>query len=195
MHITIKNFRNASIIHSFINLFLVSCHIIIYFKLFWIEKDTRFLYCCLIYIISSFSLIPIIIALVIIFKKITKHLLLSSELILKYFMLLGILFSIISSISLSENQKILSRFFNTCPFNYDINDIDKIFGEYKEEKIDKIKDKCKNRRCFINEGSNDLNKNYLCNFNIQSKKNYCSLFLKSNDTTPGKLYQLLRTVC
>lgn len=187
MNKTIKNFRNALIIHSFINLFLVSCHIIIYLKLFWIENNPRALYYYLIYIISSFCLIPIIIAIVIIFKKLTKNILLTSELLIKYFMLLGILFSIISSISLSENQKELSKFLYTCPFYYEINDINKIFGYYNEKNIDKIKDNCENRRCFINEGSNDLNKNYICNFNIQSKKNYCSLFSKYNDTNSEKL--------
>ena len=111
----------------------------------------------------------------------------TSELLIKYFMLLGILFSIITSISLSENQKELSVFLNTCPFDYEINDIDKIFGNYSEKDADKIKDNCENRRCFINEGSNDLNRNYLCNFNIKSKKNYCSPFSKYNDTNSEKL--------
>ena len=187
MHKTIKNFRNSSIIHSFINLSLVFCHILIYITLFWIENNARSLYYYFIYIISSFSLIPIILALVIIFKKVTKNILLTSELLIKYFMLLGILFSIITSISLSENQKELSVFLNTCPFDYEINDIDKIFGNYSEKDADKIKDNCENRRCFINEGSNDLNRNYLCNFNIKSKKNYCSPFSKYNDTNSEKL--------
>ena len=181
MHETIKKFISSSIIHSIINLFLVSYHIIIDVKLFWIDKSGCGPYCFLIYFLSSFSLIPIIFAIVI-FRKATKDQLLIIESSSKFLMLFEILFSLISSGFLYLNQKELSKILYTCPFCYLINDIDKIFGNYNEKSIDKIKDTCEKKRCFINEVSNDLNKNYLCNFNFQSEKNYCSLFSKYNDT-------------
>ena len=86
-------------------------------------------------------------------------------------MFLEMIFSLIFSISLAENQKDLSIYFYTCPFYYDINDIDLIFNCNNYENVDKIEEKCQMRRCFINEMNNNniINEKYLCNFNIKIK--------------------------
>ena len=65
---------------------------------------------------------------------------------------------------------------------FSINDIDIIF---KDE--NKIKENCQMRRCFINENSNIINKEYLCNFYIKLKKNYCSLFSINNEQISQQL--------
>ena len=177
----IKVFRNANIIHFFINSIIGTCHILIYLYLFWITKQASDIYYYMIIIIFSFGIIPLILAIFITFKKTTKNLLNYLKILLKYFIFLEILFSIISSICLSENERELSIFFYTCPFNYDINDIDKIFEEKDSENINDIKEKCKNRRCFFSEYLNNLDENYLCNFNFKSKKKYCSYFSMNNE--------------
>ena len=180
----IKDLRNANIIHFFINSIIGTSHIIIYLKLFWITKQTSDIYYYLIIIIFSFGLIPMFLAVFVTFKKATKTLMVNLRLLLKYFIFLDFLLSILSSICLSENERELSILYYTCPFSYDINDIDKIFQYYDSENVVKIKENCINRRCFINGGSNDLDGIYLCNFNFKSKKKYCSDF---NDIISNKL--------
>ena len=178
----VKSLRNINIIHSFINLIVVAAHIIIYLKIFWISKEANIVYFIMIYIVSFFCLIPIFFSILFSIKTITNKILNITKLLIKYFMLFEMLFSIVLSISLSENQKELSVYFYTCPFHYDINDIDIIF---KDE--NKIKENCQMRRCFINENSNIINKEYLCNFYIKLKKNYCSLFSINNEQISQQL--------
>ena len=145
----IKGFRNANIIHFIINSIIGTSHILIYLYLFWITKQASDIYYYMIIIIFSFSIIPIFLAIFITFKTTTKNLMNNLKILLKYFIFLEILFSIISSICLSENERELSIFFLTCPFNYEIIDIDKIFEKKDSENINEIKGKCKNRRCFL----------------------------------------------
>jgi len=183
----IKSFRNSSIIHSIINLVLVSCHFIIYIKLFWISYNTKEVYYFLIFIILFLGIIPIFLAIFITFIKITKTIGIVIKFVLKYFILLEILISILSSISLSENEKELSSFVYSCPFLYEINDIDNIFEFYIQQKKDKIKENCSRRRCFINNYSFDLDQKYLCNFNYKIKRKYCSLFSKNDSNLSDKL--------
>ena len=130
----------------------------------------------MIIIIFAFGIIPIILAIFVTFKKLTKNIMDKIKLLIKYFTLLEILKCIISSICLSENQRELSIFYFSCPFNYEVNDIDKIFDFYNSENIINIQEKCQNRRCFFNEKSDDLNDIYLCNFNYKIKKKQCSFF-------------------
>ena len=183
----IKSLRNINIIHSFINLVVVLSHVIIYLKIFWINKEASNTYYSTIYIISFFGIIPIIFSILLSFKTVSNKILNKTTLMIKYFMLLEILFSIIFSISFSENQKELSIYFYTCPFYYDINDIDLIFDGNNIEKVDNIKENCQMRRCFINEFNNNINKDYLCNFNIRIKKNYCSLFSNNSSQISQQL--------
>ena len=185
----IKNLRNINIIHSFINLVIVACHIIIYTKIFWISKESNNAYYSMIYIISFCVIIPIFFTIIFSFKTITNKILNISKLIIKYFMFLEMIFSLIFSISLAENQKDLSIYFYTCPFYYDINDIDLIFNCNNYENVDKIEEKCQMRRCFINEMNNNniINEKYLCNFNIKIKKKYCSLFSIDNEQISNQL--------
>ena len=177
----IKSFRNSSIIHSIINLVLVSCHFIIYIKLFWISYNTKEVYYFLIFIILFLGIIPIFLAIFITFIKITKTIGIVIKFVLKYFILLEILISILSSISLSENEKELSSFVYSCPFLYEINDIDNIFEFYIQQKKDKIKENCSRRRCFINNYSFDLDKKiigiYKGNSNGNEPKNNTNLVL------------------
>jgi len=181
MQSKIKAFRNANIIHFIINSIIGTSHILIYLYLFWITKQASDIYYYMIIIIFSFGIIPIFFAIFITFKNTTKNLMNNLKILLKYFIFLEILFSIISSICLSENERELSIFFLTCPFNYEIIDIDKIFEKKDSENINDIKEKCKNRRCFLNVYSNDSEENYLCNFNYKSKKKYCSYFSINNE--------------
>ena len=185
----IKSLRNINIIHSFINLVIVACHIIIYTKIFWISKESNNAYYSMIYIISFCVIIPIFFTIIFSFKTITNKILNISKLIIKYFMFLEMIFSLIFSISLAENQKDLSIYFYTCPFYYDINDIDLIFNCNNYENVDKIEEKCQMRRCFINEMNNNniINEKYLCNFNIKIKKKYCSLFSIDNEQISNQL--------
>ena len=172
----IKFFRNSNIIHFLVNSIIGGSHIIIYLKLFWISNNAKVVYYYIVIIIFSFGLIPIILAIFITIKKITKNIMNILKLLIKYFILLEILICIISSVSLSENQRELSIFFYSCPFNYEINDIDKIFDFYNSENNMNIQEKCQNRRCFFNEKLEDLNDIYLCNFNYKLKKKQCSVF-------------------
>lgn len=178
----VKSLRNINIIHSFINLIIVTAHIIIYLKIYWISKEANIVYYIMIYIISFFCLIPIFFSILYSIKTIANKILNKTKLLIKHFMLFEMLFSIVLSISLSENQKELSVYFYSCPFYYDINDIDVIFNDEK-----KIKENCQMRRCFINEYSNIINKEYLCNFYIKIKKNYCSLFSINNEQISPQL--------
>ena len=91
----IKVFRNANIIHFFINSIIGTCHILIYLYLFWITKQASDIYYYMIIIIFSFGIIPLILAIFITFKKTTKNLLNYLKILLKYFIFLEILFSII----------------------------------------------------------------------------------------------------
>ena len=172
----IKIFRNSNIIHFFINSIIGACHVIIYLKLFWISNNAKNIFYYMIIIIFAFGIIPIILAIFVTFKKLTKNIMDKIKLLIKYFTLLEILKCIISSICLSENQRELSIFYFSCPFNYEVNDIDKIFDFYNSENIIDIQEKCQKRRCFFNEKSDDLNDIYLCNFNYKIKKKQCSFF-------------------
>ena len=182
----IRDLRNANIIHFIINSIIGVSHIIIYLKLFWLSKQSKDIYYYIIFIILFIGVVPIFLAIFITFKKLTKVILNVLKLILKYFILLEILLSVISSICLSENQKELSLFFLICPFNYQINDIDQIFGNYISKNDKTTKEKCKNRRCFFNELSKN-NENYLCNFELKEKKQYCSEFLINDELISEKL--------
>lgn len=76
--------------------------------------------------------------------------------------------------------------FYICPFYYDINDIDIIFDNYQLENNKKIIDKCKNRRCFINDRSKSVY-NYLCNFDYIDNKKFCEKFSVNEDIISDKL--------
>ena len=176
MQNAIKFLRKATIIHFFVNTAIGVCHLIIFLELFWLLEQSKNIYYYVIFIVFTVGLFPIIVAIIITFKKITKTLMNNLKLVIKYFTFLEILLSIILSVCLSENQKELSLYIYICPFNYQINDIDKIFDNYtlKNEKM--IKEKCKNVRCFFNEKTDDLDKRYLCNFDLKSNKKYCSKY-------------------
>ena len=182
----INRYRNFNIIHSILYILIASSHILIYLHIFWITKTISDIYYLIICLIVSFGIIPIILALLVTLKKLNKNNYKILKIILKNISLIIFLLIILSSISLSENSKELSIMFYICPFYYDINDIDIIFDNYQLENNKKIIDKCKNRRCFINDCSKSVY-NYLCNFDYTDNKKFCENFSIKEDTISDKL--------
>ena len=125
-------------------------HIIIFLYIKWIQSKIKFLFFSFSFIQIIYILIPIFALLsqanrsklkIILFKKIGITFLIIS-------LLIGLLFSIIIIINTVQ----LNKFFLECPFNLSYSYFESSFDNYFNEKNkDKLKDKCGERRCILNE--------------------------------------------
>ena len=163
-------------LHSIFYFLLDIIHLIIFIKLIWISKLSKKIYYIEIFILCGFSFVPIILLLNLLYLKLTKQLFIRFQLLSRVLLILIFFNGIIISLNICNNAIALTTFFYYCPFNYNVNDLNKIFNNYKIENEKEINNKCNNRRCFINTKyvkNNYIIDNYICNFYNKEKLNYC----------------------
>ena len=160
------------IYHIIIFSIIFVTHIIIFLYIKWIQSKIKFLFFSFSFIQIIYILIPIIALLsqanrsklkISLFKKIGITFLILS-------LLIGLLFSIIIIINTVQ----LNKFFLECPFNLSYSYFESSFDNYFNEKNkDKLKDKCGERRCILNEDNenNIFQYEYLCNYNPEKELN------------------------
>ena len=56
----------------------------------------------------------------------------------------------IISVILWNNAQLLAPFYINCPYNFNIEDIPRIFNEFSIENKKEIKNQCESNRCFLN---------------------------------------------
>jgi hypothetical protein len=83
-----------------------------------------------------------------------------------------------------NNCTSLSSFFYYCPYNFQNDDIPKIFDDFEMNNGKEIKKRCNYRRCFVNNGN--LNNNhfiykFICNFNDEDKMIDCSSIVEKKE--------------
>ena len=164
-------------LHSLLYIILELIHIVIYCKIFWYSMLSKHLFLIEIYIFLGFIAIPLILVILLFTLKLNKNLfevfhLLSKILFISYFFN-GFLISLI----ICNNGISLSSFFYYCPYNFENDDIQKIFGDFEMNDKEEIKKKCNYRRCFINNeylNNNHFIYNFICNFNDKDKMVDCS---------------------
>ena len=155
----IKILKSDYIVHMLMLILLSLIYIIFLFKYLWLSQSTKTIFFATIIVACIFIFIPVILFLIISFKKLTEKLIKKLEIISIVFLCLYISNSLLTASSLWYNSSLMSIFYQDCPYNFNISDILNNF--YQINDISKIKRKCNNRRCFpINDDSNI----YICNF-------------------------------
>ena len=157
----IKILKIAYIIHTLLFVLLLFSHLCVYLKIKWLSNHIKRIFLAEIIIISIFSFFPIILFIFLRFKTLTEKMIKILKIISEILLYIFAINSIFTSSSLWYNSSLMEIFYRDCPFNYNIDDIPKIFYNFEIENIEKIKKKCNNRRCFpINYNSNI----YICNY-------------------------------
>ena len=191
--------------------------IIIMFNLFykksiiWISSSQNMLFLIFIFLLFIPMASPIIFLIITFINKTYKTFfgLLKVGFIITFF---SILIAIGILIVFSFIIKDYSLFYKNCPFNFDLYDIQVIFGNFLNNKnininnkISELKDKCSNRRCiFQNSFSSDYiedNYFYICNYNssedfLNNKENeiLCETF-NSKDEIDSQYMKIYINLC
>ena len=166
----LKQLKMNYFFHLIIFALILILHFIIYNKLFWVNNSYNYLYYYGSFIFIIFFLFPIIPLRYIIFHRFKT----SSLKIFKNVTLvmgsIGLLLGFYLCIFIWINTAKSPDFNKDCPFNYSIEELEKIFNKYFE-KNNKCSDEdcsseCKNRRCmsFYENSENNYPHQYLCNY-------------------------------
>ena len=167
-----KNLCHKYYFHMILFCCLFGIHIIIYlFTLYWIEIIKKlFFYISLIQII--FILYPII-PLILIYKKCFKKKINYFKIISNIFLTLSILMGLFFSVVIIINSLEVKKYCKECPFNLSFGIFKLNFNEYFAEDQDyyKLKKKCRERRCILNEYKEEelYPYSYLCNFDSEEE--------------------------
>ena len=161
-------------IHIIVCALLSMIYFIVYENIYWLSNSIFYMFGTSLFIFLFLSLFLLIIYILFLVLKLTQKL-------LNFFIIISIvLFFIVSvnslfcSIISCYNSALFDTFYNDCPFNYNLGNMDKMKVEFvKNNKI--MKNICKNRKCFI---INNISNIYLCNF--YEKEIYYDSFQETN---------------
>lgn len=165
-----KKLKSHYLLHIIIFIIILSTHILIYFKVYWIKQIIGLLF-------IYFSLIEILYILIpgisLILLRLRKQFKLEHLEILKkisiLFLIISIAIGIFFSILVIINTIYGKVFRKECPFNLEEKFISSFSESFKEEKDNELKDKCQERIClFYDYKENDKYPyKYLCNYNSE----------------------------
>jgi hypothetical protein len=130
---------------------------------------------------------PFIILIILKFKSLKEKLIKQFELMSKICLFIFIANSFITSGATSYNTALMPAFYRDCPFNYEVNDIPKIFNDEKLKSKSSLKKECNNRRCYL---INYKDNEYLCNF-IDREYEFFNLENENESILPGNVLKLI----
>ena len=178
---TVKSIKITIIVHILIHILLAISHILFFKKTYFITKMEYYIFFIEIFIISFSLLLPIITYIFICRLKFTEKLFFNLKNILYVFSLIFFINGFIIAVNLLENTKIISVFYQYCPFNFNINDIPKIFDNFQINEKKRIKKICNYNRCFPFDNNVKGNKtNYICNMVCDKFVGKCSTLTLNN---------------
>ena len=157
----IKILKLGYILHILLYILLLTSHILLYNKTYWLSIYISKIIFSEIFILSIFILLPIIILIMLSCKVLTELLIKRLKIISLIFLVIFLMNSLLSSVVIWYNAKLLETFYEDCPFNFKIIDIPNIFLNYKIDNYELARKKCSYRRCFR---YNLIQSNYICNF-------------------------------
>lgn len=186
----VKFIQLIYLLHSLLYIILELIHILIYYKIFWYSMISKNVFYIEIFIFLGFIAIPIILMILLFTLKLNKNLFAVFHLLSKILFILYFFNGFFISLVMCYNGISVSNFFYYCPYNFENNDIPKIFDYFKMEDNEQIKKRCNYRRCFINNES--LNNNhfiyhFICNFNDKDKMIDCSSMDESKEKISDEL--------
>ena len=178
---TVKSIKITIIVHILIHILLAISHILFFKKTYFITKMEYYIFFIEIFIISFSLLLPIITYIFICRLKFTEKLFFNLKNILYVFSLIFFINGFIIAVYFLENTKIISVFYQYCPFNFNINDIPKIFDNFQINEKKRIKKICNYNRCFPFDNNVKGNKtNYICNMVCDKFVGKCSTLTLNN---------------
>ena len=157
----IKILKLGYIIHILLYILLLTSHILFYNKTYWLSIYLSKIIFSEIFILSIFISLPFIILIVLSCKVLTELMIKRLKIISLIFLVIFLMNSLLSSVVIWYNAKLLETFYEDCPFNFKIIDIPNIFLNYKIDNYELARKKCSYRRCFR---YNLIQSNYICNF-------------------------------
>ena len=165
-----KKLKCHYLLHIIIFIIILSTHVLIYFKVYWIKQIIGLLF-------IYFSLVEILYILIpgisLIFLRLRKQFKLKHLEILKkisiLFLIISIAIGIFFSILVIINTIYGKVFRNECPFNLEEKFILSFSESFKVEEDNELKDKCQERICLLYDyKENDKYPyKYLCNYNSE----------------------------
>ena len=165
-----KKLKNYYLLHIIIYIIILSTHILIYFKVYWIKQIIGLLF-------IYFSLIEILYILIpsisLILLRLRKQFKLEHLEILKkisiLFLIISITIGAFFSILVIINTIYGKVFRNECPFNLEEKFISSFSESFKIEEDNELKDKCQERICLLYDyKENDKYPyKYICNYNSE----------------------------
>jgi hypothetical protein len=177
-------------LHSLLYIIFDLIHILIYYKIFWYSKISKNLFHIEILIFFGFIAIPIILVILLFTLKLNKKLFEIFHLLSKFLFTLYFFNGFLMSLVICHNCISLSSFFYYCPYNFENNDIPKIFDNFEMKDNKEIKKRCNYRRCFINNeylNNNHFIYNFVCNFNDEDKMIDCSSMEENKEKISDEL--------
>ena len=123
----IKILKLGYILHILLYILLLTSHILLYNKTYWLSIYISKIIFSEIFILSIFISLPFIILIVLSCKVLTELMIKRLKIISLIFLVIFIMNSLLSSVVIWYNAKLLETFYEDCPFNFKINDIPNIF--------------------------------------------------------------------
>lgn len=158
----IQLLKIGKIFHIFIYLLLSFCHILVLLKSYWLSKTSHIILTIETIIIGISMILPAFFLILLICVILTEKKIEKLGKISRVLCIIFLVNSLITSGAIWYNTSIMGRFYEDCPYNFNIDDIPNIFSYYQTENKTKRIKECNNRRCF---SINSIDISYVCNFN------------------------------
>ena len=157
----IKLLKIGYIFHLFLYFMLSICHLLVFIKLYKISKVVYGIIFSetIINIMSIFF--PIFFYIILACKRINERHIKTLEIISKFLLIIFLVNSLLTSGAIGYYSSLIPTFYRDCPYNYDVNDIPKLFFDDLSPNKNSIKKDCNDRRFYSLNYDRDV---YICNF-------------------------------
>ena len=155
-------------IHALLYVLLAISQYLVYLKIYWLNEHIYKIFYSEMYIICFSALYPITILILFIFLNLNEKIIKVLDIITIILLIIFIANGLLTSITIYYNSKLEKPFYYDCPFNFDINSLPNIVSKFESYELNKIKNQCNYRRCFIL-NMNESNNTYICNFKEKNK--------------------------
>ena len=159
------------VFHFILFLLIFILHIILYTKIYWVSKILIKLFIFGSCFQILYFILPIFPVLFILIKKFKKKIIIIFQKLTLIFLIVSIIIGLFLSAIIMINTLSSKKFCKECPFSITLEHLNYLFSSYYgySSNSDDLKDKCKSRRCVLDEVN--LNKDYpylyLCNYDAQ----------------------------
>ncbi len=182
----IKKLQLNYIIQLIVNVLIIIFNFVLFVELFWLNNLLYYLYLFISIFGIFYILIPTILLLFIVFKKLTQKSIKICKIISIIFCTLVIVTGLCFSVILMINALESNDYCRECPFNLYNSNINGIYENFVNKKINEkeLKEHCINRRCMYNNVNNDSQYpyEYICNYDPSDEFDEIRNDSYSNDT-------------